>query len=344
MLNSEPLLTPYEYSIFTGVQFPELEELAEIQEKNRWRENEISFHDDLRDLNTFDNYTITAFKKISSFFSVADGLINKNLLERFTTEVTDPSARRFYLFQAAMEDVHARTYGLMLASIVPDLNERDKLLNPHKNSPSILGKIKWIEKWIESDASFGQRLIGFAIVEGIFFSASFTLPYWAKKRGKLSGFSKANEFISKDEGSHCEFALAMNKYIKDRVSQNVIQQMVREAVHLEHQFIKEMLPNGLPELTQKMLCSYVEYIADDLLMGIAIEGFGNSVTYCSKIYNHSKCPIPWMEKIGLVSMSSFFEKDSTNYQDKMGRDPATEVFALDLLDDVPTKKRKLIAI
>jgi ribonucleotide reductase beta subunit family protein with ferritin-like domain len=330
----EPLLTKSDYTTFVGIQFPELENLAEIQEKNRWRENEISFHDDYRDLCTFDEYTINAFKKISSFFSVADGLINKNLLERFIVEVTDPSARRFYLFQAAMEDVHARTYGLMLAAIVPNLDERMELLEPHKNSQAILGKIKWIEKWIESDVSFSQRMIGFAIVEGIFFSASFTLPYWAKKKGKLPGFVESNELISKDEALHCEFALTVNKYINNRTSENVVVQMMREAVHLEHQFVKEMLPRGLPELTQKMLCDYVEYIANDLLTGIVIEDTDNNIKYCTPIYSHKKCPISWMEKISLITLSSFFEKKPTNYQDsKMAINKETDIFSMDELDD-----------
>jgi ribonucleotide reductase beta subunit family protein with ferritin-like domain len=48
-------------------------------------------------------------------------------------------------------------------------------------------------------ASFGERIVAFAAVEGIFFSGSFASIFWLKKRGLMPGLTFSNELISRDE-------------------------------------------------------------------------------------------------------------------------------------------------
>lgn len=63
-------------------------------------------------------------------------------------------------------------------------------------------KADWTIKWIQNkDATFGERLIAFAAVEGIFFSGSFAAIFWLKKRGLMPGLTFSNELISRDEVS-----------------------------------------------------------------------------------------------------------------------------------------------
>ena len=53
--------------------------------------------------------------------------------------------------------------------------------------PCVKRKADWALKWIGSKtATFGERLIAFAAVEGIFFSGSFAAIFWLKKRCVLS--------------------------------------------------------------------------------------------------------------------------------------------------------------
>jgi ribonucleotide reductase beta subunit family protein with ferritin-like domain len=66
-------------------------------------------------------------------------------------------------------------------------------------------------KWINSTSSFGERLIAFAAVEGIFFSGSFCAIFWLKKRGLMPGLTFSNELISRDEGMHTDFACLLYK-------------------------------------------------------------------------------------------------------------------------------------
>ena len=49
--------------------------------------------------------------------------------------------------------------------------------------PCVKRKADWAIRWIHSkEATFGERLVAFAAVEGIFFSGSFAAIFWLKKR------------------------------------------------------------------------------------------------------------------------------------------------------------------
>ena len=66
--------------------------------------------------------------------------------------------------------------------------------------PSVKKKADWALRWISNDGgSFGERIVAFAAVEGIFFSGSFAAIFWLKKRGLMPGLTYSNELISRDE-------------------------------------------------------------------------------------------------------------------------------------------------
>ena len=74
-------------------------------------------------------------------------------------------------------------YSLLIETLVKDPVEKDNLFNAIETMPSVQKKAVWALNWINKDrASFGERVIGFAAVEGIFFSGSFASIFWLKKR------------------------------------------------------------------------------------------------------------------------------------------------------------------
>ncbi len=311
----EPLLSEHGITLFSGYTYEALEDLCRTQEKSRWVSEDIPFDEDTKQWLRLDDNTKKFIKHVLAFSIVSEQLVNANLLHRFLDEVTDPSSRRFYLFQAYMEDVHRRTYGLMLSSVILDRNELDVLSKPDINIPSIAGKVAWIKKWIDSDASFCQRLIAFAFIEGIFFSSLFCSFYWLKQRGTtLSGMIKANEYISRDEKLHCEFAITQLAYVKHRLTRSVIHEMMKEAVEIEESFVKDALPVALIGINQDTMIEYVRYIADRWLTSIpCVEGFAGP------LFGVVKQPLEWMEAISVQSLSNFFDVQPTSYQDsKMG--------------------------
>ena len=104
----------------------------------------------------------------------------------------------------------------LLTSFFPqDSAEKERLFNALDTVPAVRKKADWALKWISDDqASFGERIMAYACVEGIFFSGSFAAIFWLKKRGLMPGLTFSNELISRDEGLHTDFACLMFHHLK----------------------------------------------------------------------------------------------------------------------------------
>lgn len=139
---------------------------------------------------------------ILAFFAASDGIVNENLVERFSQEVQVTEARCFYGFQIAIENVHSEMYSLLIDTYIKNDKEREYLFNAIETLPCVAKKAEWALNWISNDkATFAERVIAFAAVEGIFFSGSFASIFWLKKRGLMPGLTFSNELISRDEVS-----------------------------------------------------------------------------------------------------------------------------------------------
>lgn len=109
-------------------------------------------------------------KYVLAFFAASDGIVLENLAARFMQDVQVPEARAFYGFQIAIENVHSEMYSVLLETYVADKAERDQLFNAINTVPCIQSKARWALRWTSSDASFAERVVAFACVEGIHFS------------------------------------------------------------------------------------------------------------------------------------------------------------------------------
>jgi ribonucleotide reductase beta subunit family protein with ferritin-like domain len=269
-------------------------------------------------------------KHIVSFSAVSDQLVNANLLNRFLVEICDSSAIRFLSQQVFIEEQHKRTYGEMLMTIVPDRAERIKLMSPHENEPTIAKKVAWIEKWINSDADIGQRLVAFIIVEGVFFSSLFCGFYWLKNRGsKLPGLIQANEFISRDETMHWEFSAMLLEQIVNKPSRATIEAMFREAVEIEHYFVDGSLPRDLHGMNANQMKQYVEYVTDFVLQRVPCADPLPNSSYVGPIYNTPN-PFGWMLNMSISVLTNYFERVPTNYQHLgKNKDELSAEFGLD---------------
>ena len=204
-----------------------------------WTAEEIDLSHDLVDwserLTADERYFIS---RILAFFAAADGIVNENLVERFSSEVQVAEARCFYGFQIMMENVHAETYSLLIDTYIRDPEERQHLFNAIETIPSIKRKADWALRWIsDRNATFAERLVAFAAVEGIFFSGSFASIFWIKKRGLMPGLTYSNELISRDEGLHTDFACLLFAHLHRRSHPEVVLQIVKEAVSIEQEFL-----------------------------------------------------------------------------------------------------------
>jgi ribonucleoside-diphosphate reductase beta chain len=286
------------------LKYHDIWEMYKTAEHSFWTAEEIDLAQDLTDWNEKLNDSEKHFiKMVLAFFAASDGIVNENLAENFLKEVQYPEAKSFYGFQIAMENVHSETYSLLIDTYIKDSAEKDRLFHAIDNFPSIKEKADWALKWIASE-SFDERLIAFAAVEGIFFSGSFCSIFWLKKRGLMPGLSFSNELISRDEGLHCQFAcLLHNRYIKDKVSEERIKEIICSAVDIERKFITESLPVSLIGMNSKLMEQYIEFTADFWLQALG----------CQKVYNVEN-PFDFMDMISLQGKTNFFEKRVAEYQ------------------------------
>lgn len=273
-------------------------------EASFWTAEEIDLQQDLTDwkdkLNDNERHFI---KHVLAFFAASDGIVNENLAENFVSEVQYPEAKFFYGFQIMMENIHSETYSLLIDTYIKDPVEKDGLFHAIDTLDCVKKKADWALRWI-SNASFTERLIAFAAVEGIFFSGSFCSIFWLKKRGLMPGLSFSNELISRDEGMHCDFACHLyNAHIVNKLPQQRIVEIISNAVEIEKEFVTDALPVRLIGMNADLMNQYIEFVADRLLVELG----------CQRIYNASN-PFDFMEMISLQGKTNFFEKRVGEYQ------------------------------
>lgn len=268
-----------------------------------WRCEEV---DTSRDLNDWEKLSSDEQKFISmilAFFAGSDGIVLENLSSRFMNDVGLAEAKAFYACQSFMENIHSEMYSILIDTYIKDKDEKHKLFNAMENFPCIQKKANWAIKWINDNrSSFAVRLIGFAIVEGLFFSSAFASIFWLKKRGLLPGLCTSNDFISKDEALHTEFAVLLYSKIVKKVNKKRVYEIMREAVEIEKEFIIEAIPCRLIGMNSTLMSQYIEFCADRLLLQLGYD----------KIYNATN-PFSFMELISLESKVNFFEKFNSEY-------------------------------
>jgi ribonucleoside-diphosphate reductase subunit M2 len=301
---SEPLLAPDDNRfVMFPIKYQDIWEMYKKQVDCFWRAEEIDLTKDAShwdSLNPDEKYFISM---ILAFFAASDGIVLENLASRFMNDVQISEARAFYGFQIAMENIHSETYSLLIETYIKDKDEKNKLFNAIENFPCIKKKSDWAQKWIHDNrSSFATRLVAFACVEGIFFSGAFCSIYWLKKRGLMPGLTFSNELISRDEALHCEFAVLLYSKLVKKVDKARIQEIIKEAVEIETEFICHALPCRLIGMNSELMTQYIQFVADRLCVQLGYK----------KIYNVTNC-FDWMELISLESKTNFFEKRTDAY-------------------------------
>ena len=291
------------FSLFP-IEHPDLWNMYKQHVASFWTADEIDLSADVSDwqnrLNQSERHFISM---VLAFFAGADGIVVENLAARFCQEITIPEARCFYGFQMAMESIHQETYCLLIDTYITNPKDREVLFSAHTSVPSVERKAKWAQKYIGSSASFAERLVAFAAVEGIFFSGSFCAIFWLKKRGLMPGLTFSNELISRDEGLHCSFACQLYSKLRRQLSEQTIHDLIGEAVEVEKAFVCDALPVSLIGMNAPLMSQYIEFVADRLLLDLGYRPlFG------------SKNPFDWMDMISLEGKTNFFEKRVGEYQ------------------------------
>jgi len=286
------------------IEHTEVWEMYKMHAASFWTAEEIDLAEDAKDWASLSEDERHFLKHVLAFFAASDGIVNENLVVNFANEVQWAEARTFYGFQIMMENIHAETYSLLIDTYIKDPVEKDHLFKALETVPSVEKKGNWALRWLDQKrASFAERLVAFAAVEGIFFSGSFCAIFWLKKRGLMPGLTFSNELISRDEGLHCDFACLLHSMLVRGAGEMKIRQIISEAVDIEIEFVTSALPVSLIGMNADLMKQYIHFVADRLLVAFGV----------SKIYNVEN-PFPWMEMISMQGKTNFFEKRVGEYQ------------------------------
>ena len=298
---------------------------------------------------------------ILAFFAASDGIVLENLAVNFMKEIQIPEARSFYGFQIAMENIHSETYSDLIDTYIADPVEKDRLVHAIDTIPTIKKKADWALKWIgnlnetfydqlpdcvQNDIRknfdnlseetqkwittqkrpFAERLLAFACVEGIFFSGSFCSIFWLKDKDDSSnclmpGLIQSNDLISRDEGLHQDFAVLLYSMLQNRLTEETVHSIVKEAVEIEKDFITNAIPCALINMNSDLMKQYIEFVADRLLVQLGY----------SKLWNSTQ-PFEFMDMLGSEGKNNFFERRVTEYQRAGVLSNKNKTIRLDMVD------------
>lgn len=320
-MEDEPLLrdNPQRYVLFP-VQNDAVWKFYKQAVASYWTVEEVDLVQDVKDWR--DKLTDNERHFVShvlAFFAASDGIVNENVVSRFSVEVTLPEARSFYAFQAAIENVHSEMYSLLIDTLVSKAEDKTALFTAMHRLPCVADKARWALRWLASDRSFAERLVAFAAVEGIFFSASFCAIFWLKKRGLMPGLCFSNELISRDEGLHTDFACLLYSQLTHQLPHEAVHAVVADAVDAEVRFVTSSLPVSLIGMNSELMVEYVHFCADRLLVALG----------APKLYGAHN-PFDWMTLISLQGKTNFFEKRVGEYSKaNVGVSASEKVFTMD---------------
>ena len=271
-----------------------------------WFVEDVDLTEDIKQWPTVDPKIKHFLKYILAFFHGADKLVSQNCSTNFADEVPILEAQFWYRFQAMAEDVHSEMYGTLLDALIPDRMEKEHIFNSIESMPVIKAKADWALKYSNRDsAPFAERLVAFAVMEGLFFSGSFCAIYYVRDQGILPGLCFSNDYISRDEGEHCKFACMLySKLNKEYIlPQKRVHQIFREAVEIETEFVTQAIPVKMIGMSSELMTQYIKYVADFWLVELGYQ----------KIYGVTN-PFAFMNMISVERKTNFFEKRSGEYQ------------------------------
>ena len=290
------------YTLFP-IQHPKIWTMYKRAVAAFWTVEEIDLSKDVSDWKKLSSDEQHFISMVLAFFAGSDGIVLENLVERFMNDLDIPEVRSFYAFQTASETIHSETYSLLIDTLIKGDESKNILFDAINNFECINKKASWAIKWIQDESStFSERLVAFAAVEGIFFSGAFCSIFWLKKRGLMPGLALSNEFISRDEALHTEFAILLYHQVAQKLDESVIKSIIIEAVEIEKEFILQALPCSLIGMNSKSMSTYIEFVADRLLVQLG----------CTKEYNAVN-PFMFMEMISMEGKTNFFEKRVSEY-------------------------------
>lgn len=275
----------------------------------QWNETKLiaELKKDKGDLDKLDKKTRKILEKTLGFLGLIDIVINKNISLNYKELFPEIEFQVALNYQAFIEDIHQITYSkFIMIYFDNNIDKRNKLLNSMEKDKHVKRKIDWLLGNIKrvDNNDKARKVIIFTLTEGMSIFGAFAIVFWFRENGLLQGFTKANEYIFKDEKDHVKMGVLMYKRC-ERMSQFDAHELAKEMLDLEIKFYG-FVEDGLPGMTYKQLVTFLKYRTDTVMEMLGY----------AKIYN-VKNPLRFIDKQDIgVRSSSFFTSVGTDYVEK----------------------------
>jgi ribonucleoside-diphosphate reductase beta chain len=306
------------------MKYPIFYEMYKNGIKNTWTVDEVDFSTDLVDLHSkMTESEKHLIHRLVAFFATGDSIVANNLVLNLYKHINSPEARLYLSRQLYEEALHVQFYLTLLDNYIPHPDERAKAFAAVENIPSIKKKADFCFKWMDSINDLGElkttedrrkflmNLICFATcIEGMFFFAAFAYVYFLRSKGLLAGLASGTNWVFRDESMHMAFAMKVIETVRkedpavfNEQMEEMITQMLEDAIDCEMTFAEDLLTNGIAGLSITDMRQYLEFIADQRLESLNI----------APRYN-AKNPFTFMELQDMQELANFFERRVSAYQ------------------------------
>lgn len=275
-----------------------------------WTSDEIDLRNDYVDYNKLSKEERTVLDACLAFLSRADIMMIDTLMTCLYYLSKTPEEKMFYSIQACIEGIHSEAYSQFIKTIAPLEMDRKRIFDVADSLESGKKKSAWMKKYMTEECDVATLVLVYICVEGIFFLAPFQVQFWFQSRKLLPGIMFGNELISRDENIHKERGETKYRSLKmhERLSVEDAHRIVSEAVNMEIEFTKEILPAPIKDLKPEDIIAYIEILGDSIL---------TNCNYPPK-YNRDKSDIPpYMKNGSLAIKTNFYEHKVGAYSQKI---------------------------
>lgn len=298
-------------------------DLYKTGKNNNWTPEEVPMTKDIQNWkkdNVITDDERLLIKRCLGFFAGSESLVGNNLFTMFKY-VTDPECRQYMARQMYEECLHNDTIVYICDSLDLDINE---VYQAYETIPSIKAKDDFLMNItrnlsinpVDSQTPEGVReiikaaFIYWVVCEGTFFYSGFAMLLALSD--KIPGIAEQIQYTLRDESIHIKFGITLLNKLKeqhadvwDNALDTELTQYLRDAVELEIEYAKSVLPNGILGLNSDMFVDYMQHIANRRLSSLGMRFR----------YENDKNPFPWLsEVIDLSKQKNFFETKVTEYQ------------------------------
>ena len=291
-------------------------DLYKLGKNNNWTPEEVPMVKDIQnwkksDVITEDERAI--IKRCLGFFAGSESLVGNNLFTLFKY-VTDPECRQYMARQMYEECLHNDTIVYICDSLDLDINE---VYEAYENVPCIKAKDDFLmsitgtlaENPVDTSTPEGVKevikaaFIYYIVCEGTFFYSGFAMLL--AMADKIPGIAEQIQYTLRDETLHIKFGTELLNKIReqhpkvwDKKLDEELIGYLKEAVPLEIQYAKDVLPTGILGLNADMFVDYMQHIANRRLTALGMK----------PQYEKDINPFPWLsETIDLSKQKNFFE-------------------------------------